>query len=349
MIALNNAMRAGAIASVIVCMAVGGAGRSVSLLSMRLGAALIFPLFYRADMPLPHLILVTGKGGTGKSSVAGALALALAKRGKTMLADLDRRGTAARLLGVESDGARHFSAIANLEVRSLTPRDELETFIERIVPIKAISRRMLRSHTFGYVTAALPGLEAFLMLERLRQLADEAARGNGFAVIDAPATGSLLELLTVGQRVGELAPSGTLNRLARAVDEFLRDSGRFGVLLTALPESLAVREALEAIATLRHELKIDYVAAILNGVPAPLLSSSDYAKLGRIAAHRRLALQRKATSELAVHAHKQFEHAGVEVIELPMLYTSEFARPQVEVLATALDGLACKGECSHSR
>jgi len=288
-------------------------------------------------MAIPHLILVTGKGGTGKSSVAGALALALSNRGRTVLADLDQRRTAARLLGIELDGLSYFSATANLEVRSFTPRTELETFIECIVPIKVISRRMLRSHTFGYVTAALPGLEAFLMLERLRQLADEVAARNGFAVIDAPASGSVLELLSVSQGVRDLAPSGTLNRLARAVDEFLRNPRRFGVLLTARPERLAVREALEALATLRDKLGIGYIAAILNGVPDPLLSPSDYAKIHRLAAHRRLALQRKATCELAARAHKQFEEAGVEVIELPMLYTPEFARPQLEMLADALE------------
>ena len=290
-------------------------------------------------MAMPHLILVTGKGGTGKSSTAGALALALSKRGKTLLADLDQRRTAARLLGVELEleGDGHFPAIANLEVRSFTPRTELETFIERIVPIKVISRRMLRSHTFGYVTAALPGLEAFLMLERLRQLADEAAAWNGFAVIDAPASGSVLELLSVSQGVRDLAPSGTLNRLARTVDEFLRDPHRFGVLLTARPERLAIREALETLATLRTERGIGYIAVILNGVPDPLLSPSDYAKIRRLAMHRRLALQRKATCERAVRAHKQFEEAGVEVIELPMLYTSEFARPQIEMLAGAIE------------
>jgi arsenite/tail-anchored protein-transporting ATPase len=293
-------------------------------------------------MVLPHLILVTGKGGTGKSSVACALALALSNRGKTVLADLDQGRTAARLLGVDLDGPSDFAAMANLEVRSFTPRTELEAFIERIVPIKVISRRMLRSHTFGYVTAALPGLQAFLMLERLRQLADEAAAWNGFAVIDAPASGSVLELLSVSQGVRDLAPSGTLNRLARAVDDFLRNPRRFGVLLVARPERLAVREAVEGIATLRDELGIGYVAAILNGVPDPLLSSSDCAKICQLAKHRRLALQRKATCELATCAHKQFEAAGVEVVELPMLYTSEFARPQIEMLAGALDRLKQK-------
>jgi anion-transporting ArsA/GET3 family ATPase len=291
-------------------------------------------------MTLPHLVVLTGKGGTGKSTAAAALALALSRRAKTVLADLDQHRTAARLLGVELNGPPRFSVIANLEVRTFAPRTELEKFIDRIVPIKMISRRMLRSHTFGYVTAALPGLEAFLMLERLRQLADEAATANGFAVIDAPASGSVLELLSVPQRMRELAPTGTLNRLARATDEFLRDPRRLGVLLTARPERLAVREVLETLATLRQELGIGSIAAILNGVPAPLWSSTDFAKIHQLATHRRLALQRQATCEAAAGAHQQFEEAGLEVIELPMLYTAEFARPQIELLAGLFHRLA---------
>lgn len=290
-------------------------------------------------MALPHLILITGKGGTGKSSTAGALALTLSNRGKTVLADLEQRGTAARLLGLELVGPSNSPAIENLEVRSFTPRSELESFLERIVPIKLISRRMLRSRTFGYVTAALPGLEAFLMLERLRQLADEAAARGGFAVIDAPASGGVLELLSVPQGVRGLAPSGTLNRLAQEIEEFLRNPRRFGVWVIARPERLAIREALETLATLRGNLRIGCIAAILNGVPAPLLSAIECAKIDGLAAHRRLALQRKARTEMAARAHKQFLEARVEMIELPLLYTSEFARQQLEMLAGSLDRL----------
>ena len=197
------------------------------------------------------------------------------RNGQTVLADLDQRPTSARLLGVELDGHGKFCPMKNLDLRSLTPRNELESFVERIVPIKAIARRMLRSHTFGYVTAALPGLEAFLMLERLRQLADEAAARNGFAVIDAPASGGVIELLSVAQGLRDLAPSGTLNRLTRAIDDFLRNPLRFGVWVTTRPEPSAIREALETIASLRDELGIGHLVAILNGVPDPLLSSAD--------------------------------------------------------------------------
>src|SRR5258708_37126747 len=115
-------------------------------------------------MTLPLVLLLTGQGGSGENTVAAAIALALSRRRPTTLGDLDRRMSAAATLGAIPADSTAVKVTESLDVISLTPRAELEAFIERIVPIRAISRRMLRSRTFGYVTAALPGLEAFLLL-----------------------------------------------------------------------------------------------------------------------------------------------------------------------------------------
>src|SRR5260221_2652582 len=135
-------------------------------------------------MPLPRVLFVTGKGGTGKSTVAAALALALSRRRPTTLADLDRRLSAVAALGAMPQNSTAVKVTDSLDVVALTQRAELEAFIERIVPIRAISRRMLRSRTFGYVTAALPGLESFLLLEPLRVMAGDSAVQHIKLVID---------------------------------------------------------------------------------------------------------------------------------------------------------------------
>ena len=230
-------------------------------------------------MKLPRVLFVTGKGGTGKSTVAAALALALSGRRPTTLADLDRRLSAAALLGAIPNNSTAVKVTDSLDVIALTPRAELEAFIERIVPIRAISRRMLRSRTFGYVTAALPGLEAFLLLERLRIMAGDAALNDRYLVIDAPASGSAVELLSVSSGVKGIAPAGTLNRLADSIDGFLGDATRFGVVITTTPEDLAVREALETAATIRDRLGVATVAAIVNCVPDLLFDTAELAAI----------------------------------------------------------------------
>jgi anion-transporting ArsA/GET3 family ATPase len=272
--------------------------------------------------------LVTGKGGTGKSTVATAMAMALARRRPTTLGDLDGRGSVARLLGAHES--------ETLDLVTITPRGELEAFIERIVPLRAVSRRMLKSRTFGYVTTALPGLEAFLILERLRLIAGKATLEDRFAVIDAPATGHALELLAVARSIRKLAPTGTLHRLSSAVEEFLTDRNRCGVMLTVTPEELALREAVEAAAALR-ESDIGCVGAVVNMAPPVLFTAAEIAKLGTVAAHAHLAERRFETSKLAVRARDELARAGIAVSELPTLYEATLGRQEVEQLSRGLE------------
>ena len=277
-------------------------------------------------MALPRLIFVTGKGGTGKSTVAAALATALARLRPTTLADLGGRQSALRLIGLKAtDASVASSTRANTQTESptdtdsaldavaITPQGELEAFIQRIVPVRAVSQRMLQSRTFGYVTAALPGLEAFLMLERLREMAGHAALNDRFAVIDAPATGHALGLLAVARGIRNL-----------------------GVILTVVPEELALREALEAAAELRDRLGIECIGAILNCVPQALFTPGEIARLRPLEAHTHLAERRHALAEIARHARRELERAGIAVVELPLLYEETLAARQIETLSERL-------------
>jgi energy-coupling factor transporter ATP-binding protein EcfA2 len=287
-------------------------------------------------MTTPRLIFVTGKGGTGKSTIAAALALELSHRRPTTLADLDRRLSAAAALGAIPRGETPVAVSDTLEVLALSPRAELEAFIRRIVPVAAISRRMLRSTTFAYVTAALPGLEAFLMLERLRIMGGDAALFDRQAVIDAPASGTALELLAVAAAIRKLAPAGTLNRLARGVESFLRDPHQFGVMLTVTPEELALREALETAAALRAQLGIGSLMAVLNRTPAAIFERDELDALEALPAHAALARRREAERRFAHHARRRLRAAGVETIEIPMMYQRAMGAAEIAALAREL-------------
>ncbi len=225
-------------------------------------------------MMLPRVIFITGKGGTGKSTVAAALALALARRSVTALIDLGGRQSAARLLSAA--GTPMSSSFEPL-LESITPRGELENFVDRIVPLKAIARRMLNSSTLGFVTAALPGLEAFLIVERLRLMAREA-EPDRILIVDGPATGGAFEMLSVATNLKRLAPRGALHQLALEVEEFLNDRMRFGVLLTLTPEDLALRETIMAIDSFAT-LGIRCLAAIINRADGALFSPTELARL----------------------------------------------------------------------
>src|SRR6202166_981086 len=287
-------------------------------------------------MTLPRVLFVTGKGGTGKSTVAAALALARSRRRPTTLADLDRRMSAAAMLGVTSIDGTATRVTNSLGVIALGARAELDAFIGRIVPIRAISRRMLRSRTFGYVTAALPGLEAFLLLERLRIMAGDAALKDHYLVIDAPGSGSAIALLSVAAGVRNISPTGTLNRIADSVAAFLADPKRFGAIITVTPEELALREALETEANMRERLSITTVAAIMNRVPNPLLNTADLAALSPLGIHARLAVRRNAAAEVALAMVRRLAEAGIATRMLPMMFTSAMGIDELEQLGQVL-------------
>ncbi len=288
-------------------------------------------------MTPPRVLFVTGKGGTGKSTVAAALAIAMSRRRPTTLADLDRRLSAAAALGATPRDSTAVKVTGTLDVIALTPRAELDAFIERIVPIRAISRRMLRSRTFGYVTAALPGLEAFLLLERLRIMAGDAALEDRYLVIDAPASGSAVELLSVSSGVKNLAPAGTLNRLAGSIESFLGDATRFGAVITTTPEELAVREALETATMIRDRMGIATVAAIMNCVPDVLFDTSELAAMSPLGGHARLAIRRNAAHEQAALAVPRFAAAGLPTIRLPMMFTAGIGQAELKKLGRVLE------------
>jgi anion-transporting ArsA/GET3 family ATPase len=284
-------------------------------------------------MMLSRVIFITGKGGTGKSTIAAALALALARRSTTTLIDLGGRRSAARLLSTSNTT---ISSGVEPPFEAITPRGELENFVNRIVPLKAIARRMLRSSTFGFVTAALPGLEAFLIVERLKLMANETDPDR-ILIVDGPATGSAFEMLSVASNLKRLAPRGALHQLALEVEEFLNDRIRFGVLMALTPEELAVRETIAAIESF-VALGIRCIAAVINRADSALFSPTELARLNGIPEHRDLALARQVMAEKTLRAKRRLARAHIETVELPMLFRPDFARAEIEMLAESLEG-----------
>jgi anion-transporting ArsA/GET3 family ATPase len=195
---------------------------------------------------------------------------------------------------------------------------------------------MLRSRTFGYVTAALPGLEAFLLLERLRIMAGDAALNDHYLVVDAPASGSAIELLSVAAGVKNISPTGTLNRLADSVAAFLADPTRFGAIITVTPEELALREALETEATMREQLSIATIAAIMNRIPDSLFDTAELAALSPLTSHAQLAVRRTSANEIALAGVQRLAKAGIATVNLPMMFTPTMGVDELEQLGQLL-------------
>lgn len=203
----------------------------------------------------PAVHIVTGKGGTGKSTVAAALAVGLAAGGgRVLLVDVEARHSAAAPLGLATlprTPGRIAAADGDGEVHGCAPTGEavLEDYLRTNFAGSFAGPAMRRLGVPEFVTTIAPGLKDVLLSGFL---VEEARRGGWDAVVaDAPPTGRIARFLDVTRALTDIAAAGPVHRQARETADYLR-SGKVAVHVTALAEPLPVTESLEAVAELRR-------------------------------------------------------------------------------------------------
>jgi anion-transporting ArsA/GET3 family ATPase len=228
-----------------------------------------------SDFPKVQLHIVTGKGGTGKSTVAASLALAHASRGKTvLLCEVEGRQGIAQMFDVsplpyEERLVAKATEHGHGDVYALAV-DAEEALLEYLSMYYRLGRAGKALDRFGvidFATTIAPGVRDVLLTGKVYEAAQRNTR-NKFArrydaiVLDAPPTGRIAQFLNVNSELAGLARMGPIKSQADTVMTLLR-SPRTAVHLVTVLEEMPVQETLDGVAEL-HEAGLPVGGVVVN-------------------------------------------------------------------------------------
>jgi arsenite/tail-anchored protein-transporting ATPase len=244
-------------------------------------------------LPL-RAVLVTGKGGVGKTTVAASLARWFAAKGKRVLcAELSAEDAAtsplADALGLERLKDEPTDVAENLRAAALAPALGHQRFLRDVLPMKILADAAMRSAAIRKFLAAAPTFPEMGVLYRLLDLV-RAKRKDGTPlhetiIVDLPATGHALALAQIPQSLLRVIPTGPIAEAVREGLSLLMDPEQTGAVVVTLPETLPVTEALELVQGIeRHQIPLAQI--VVNRVPFDPFTREERDALKRLLAGR---------------------------------------------------------------
>ncbi|TWD15748.1 ArsA-related P-loop ATPase [Marihabitans asiaticum] len=248
-----------------------------------------------------RLHVVTGKGGTGKTTASAALAVALARRGRQVVAmEVEGRDGLAGVFGLDGEGvsaARRgelavdtdlgADSAGSVHITAVDPRAALAEYLRRTVRVPGAASVLDSVGAVDFATTVAPGVRDVIVLGKVYDILRRPERGRGRSgrgargvqgreyddvVLDAPPTGRVGRFLDAPVQVAELARVGPIRSQADAVSQVFRRAGSQVHVVTVL-EELAVQETIEAVEELRA-LGIPLGSLLVNQVEEPVLRAT---------------------------------------------------------------------------
>ena len=304
-----------------------------------------------------RLLFVTGKGGVGKSTVAAALALLAAQRGKRTLAcEVDAKGDLASLFETPPLAFAPRPIFPGVWGMAMHTEDSLDEYLRLQLHVPGIGRIGPLAKAFDFVATAAPGVREILTVGKLAYEVRE--RHYDLVVADASATGHVIGQLTAPQAINSLVRVGGIRSQTDWVLDILGDASLTGLVVVTTPEEMPVRETIELVSRARDETNVALAAVVVNRVLPELFSHADEAVferlrepavVGRLASLRgpadgidfvldaaRLAVTLRRARTGHLDQLRDSIDPSVPLLYLPELFTRGYGRRSTAQVAEAL-------------
>ncbi len=298
-----------------------------------------------------RLVFVTGKGGVGKSTVSGALALRAARAGKrTILCEVGAQEHVSRIFHRAEIGYHEVELQENLWAISIDPDESMREYLLLQLKVRAMRDLLYRSRIFSYLAAATPGLKELVTIGKIWELAlpeRKVSKGRAYdlVVVDAPATGHGVGFLQTPRTFANVARVGPLRQQAETLDAFIRNRERTGVAVVALPEEMPVNETAALERALSSEVGVEVDTVICNGLYPDRFAEDEVERLIEVAETANGAPRAACRSAVSEHRRSRSERRQLERLEgmteapvrtLPFLFEPELGPPELDQLAELL-------------
>jgi hypothetical protein len=300
-----------------------------------------------------RILIIAGKGGAGRTTVAAALARAAVRSGKrVLLAQTNAPPRLAHLLGCpEGIGSEIVTVGERLWAVNMNERAALREYLLKVLRYETVYRALFENRAMRSFLGALPGLDAWAMLGKAWWHTTEQEEGRpkyDLLILDGPAAGHIVTMLRAPGAVQAAMPMAALARPAAAARELLSDPARSALLIVTLAEELPARETVILARTVRDSLRIPLGPLIVNALPPeaagrPELRSvlarigddvQDPALQSTLAGANILAARRSEAERIVESLSRD---PGLPMIQLPRMPTNDVGPTEVEQLSRLLD------------
>jgi anion-transporting ArsA/GET3 family ATPase len=209
------------------------------------------------------LLVVTGKGGTGKTTVAAALAkLAAMQHRRVLLCEIDTTQDITAPFGGGPVAFEPREVEPGLFLMTMRTEDALQEYLRLNLRLPFPVRMGSMARAFDFVATAAPGVREILTIGKICW--DVKRERYDIVIVDAPASGHVVGLLDSPTSIRELLHVGPLVSQTEWMRDMLTDPVRTGAVLVATPEEMPVSETIELAARLRDETQTPLAAVVVN-------------------------------------------------------------------------------------